>query len=159
MILFFLWCLQPSWTWTKALLQFSVLPIPRKSIPTEWGLNSTRFQEITDEGYIYIYIYWWFPLHTVDGSEMRLTTWDVWNPVNNGIFTISTGFSRISEPSTVVPAICILWAFWSCWHPGSFFRPIGMQRPRVPGACFFVGQLEKHLLNNTVSSISTVLIP
>ena len=22
---------------------------------------------------------------TVDGSEIRLTTWDVWNPVNNGI--------------------------------------------------------------------------
>ena len=35
-------------------------------------------------------------------EEIRLTTWHVWNPVNNGIFTISTGARRISEPSTVV---------------------------------------------------------
>ena len=30
------------------------------------------------------------------------TTWDVWNPRISGIFTISTGKRRISEPSTVV---------------------------------------------------------
>ena len=36
---------------------------------------------------------WWFENQaTVDGSEIPFpTTWDVSNPVNNGIFTISTG--------------------------------------------------------------------
>ena len=38
---------------------------------------------------------------TVDGSEIRLTTQHVGNPVNHEIFTISTGDRRISEPSTV----------------------------------------------------------
>ena len=33
------------------------------------------------------------------------TTWHVWNPVNNRIFSISTGDRRISEPSTVFPNI------------------------------------------------------
>ena len=32
------------------------------------------------------------------------TTWDVWNPVNNGIFTISTGAGF--QPSTVILSIC-----------------------------------------------------
>ena len=38
---------------------------------------------------------------TVDGSEIpRPTTWDVSKPVNNGLFTISTGAGLL--PSTVV---------------------------------------------------------
>ena len=34
-------------------------------------------------------------------EEIRLTTWDVWNPVNNGINYISTGARFL--PSTVLP--------------------------------------------------------
>ena len=30
---------------------------------------------------------WWDVPHTLDGSEIRLTTWHVWNPVYDGIFT------------------------------------------------------------------------
>ena len=40
-----------------------------------------------------VYSYCWM-------AEIRLTTWDVWNPTNNGIFTISTGAGFL--PSTVV---------------------------------------------------------
>ncbi len=35
-------------------------------------------------------------------EEIRLTTWDVWNPVNNGINYQPQLVRRISEPSTAV---------------------------------------------------------
>ena len=41
-----------------------------------------------------------FKMYTVDGLEIPFpTTWDVENPINNGIFTISTGAGFL--PSTV----------------------------------------------------------
>jgi len=44
-----------------------------------------------------------FNQNTVDSSELWLITWDVSNPVNNGINYLSLNWrkSRISEPSTV----------------------------------------------------------
>ena len=39
-------------------------------------------------------------------EEIRLTTWDVQDPVNNGIFTISTGAGFL--PSTVVIKLEVL---------------------------------------------------
>ena len=38
--------------------------------------------------------------HTIDGRNPAITTWHVWHPVNNQIFTISTGAGFF--PSTVV---------------------------------------------------------
>ena len=42
---------------------------------------------------------WWWSLLTVDGRNPAITTWDVKNPVNNGINCLSTGAGFL--PSTV----------------------------------------------------------
>ena len=49
---------------------------------------------------------WFFPQNcdTVDGFEIRNTTpiWDVWKPINSGMFTTVFNWCRISQPSTVM---------------------------------------------------------
>ena len=66
---------------------------------------------------------------TADGSEIRLTTWHVWNPVSNGIFTISTGAWFF--PSTV----------W-LWEVGRSYAPEIRTRnePRKNGAGLWVSE-------------------
>ena len=48
------------------------------------------------------------------------TTWDVWNPINNGIFTISTGAGF--QPSTVGPTFTLV--SWDAFFPIFFGKLI-----------------------------------
>ena len=50
-----------------------------------------------------------------------------WNPVNNGIFTISTGDRRISEPSAVVSK--------KSWT----FKQYGTVDERIPAFAIWIG--------------------
>ena len=62
-----------------------------------------------------LYFCWWLK---------SCTTWDVWNPINNGIFTISTGAG--CQPSTVVP--------WKNRHENPPFGFICLHVPSIKEA-------------------------
>ena len=63
---------------------------------------------------------WFFPQNcdTVDGFEIRNTTpiWDVWKPINSGMFTTVFNWCRISQPSTV------MWPFAPSTSHHHFYR-------------------------------------
>ena len=69
---------------------FTLSHIETKIRALNQGLFSNLFA--TFSSFLFPWYCWW---------KKSCTTQHVWNPVNNRIFTISTGDRRISEPSTV----------------------------------------------------------